>query len=134
MATATRYLGTSDDVTTCDCCGRSDLKSTVALEIEEAVVHFGVTCAAKALKVGVKEIRQGTRGADLAAAELKRAADKVESDAEHARWSAFLNEHAPSVPVDWGGRQDILGQIKALGGFAAARELYVRLNPATKEI
>jgi hypothetical protein len=25
---STKFLGTSDEVTTCDCCGRKDLKST----------------------------------------------------------------------------------------------------------
>ena len=45
-----KFLGTSDEVSTCDCCGRKDLKSTVALSIDDGeAVYFGVTCAARAL-------------------------------------------------------------------------------------
>src|SRR6185369_5700834 len=34
MASA-KFLGTTDEVTTCECCGRSNLKGTVALELED---------------------------------------------------------------------------------------------------
>ncbi len=45
-----RVLGINDDVTTCECCGRQNLKSTVVLEIDEvSVVHFGRDCAARKL-------------------------------------------------------------------------------------
>lgn len=45
-----KILGINDDVTTCECCGRTNLKSTVVIEIDdEAVVHFGRDCAAKKL-------------------------------------------------------------------------------------
>ncbi len=60
MSTPThKILGTSDDVTACDCCGRTDLKFTVALDVLDAeggetgdVVHFGCVCAARALGRG----------------------------------------------------------------------------------
>jgi len=42
-----RIVGTSDDVNACDCCGRSDLKRTVAImNADGEVNHFGTTCAA----------------------------------------------------------------------------------------
>ena len=56
MATTVRYIGTTDDVTACDHCGKVDLRSTVVLELLDAesnstgdVVHYGTTCAARAL-------------------------------------------------------------------------------------
>lgn len=36
-ATPVVFLGTTDDVTTCDCCGRENLKSTVALQLHDDV-------------------------------------------------------------------------------------------------
>ena len=41
-------LGTDDSVTTCDCCGKSNLKLTVIIELDDGdVVHYGTTCAAR---------------------------------------------------------------------------------------
>lgn len=45
-----KLLGITDEITTCDCCGRSNLKCTVALENEAGeIVHYGRDCAGKAL-------------------------------------------------------------------------------------
>ncbi len=41
-----RALGTNDSVTTCDCCGKSNLKSTVIMELDSGeIVHYGRVCA-----------------------------------------------------------------------------------------
>lgn len=41
-----RALGLDDSVTTCDCCGRSDLKFTVTIELEGGeIAHYGQVCA-----------------------------------------------------------------------------------------
>ncbi len=43
-----RALGTDDAVTTCDCCGKTNLKFTVAMELDDGeVVHYGSTCAGR---------------------------------------------------------------------------------------
>lgn len=57
-----KALGTDDSVTTCDCCGKSNLKCTVAIELDDGeIVHYGRTCASrntgKAPKVISAEIR-----------------------------------------------------------------------------
>ena len=45
-----QILGISDEVTTCDCCGKTGLKRTVAMTDDGDNVHFfGCTCAANAL-------------------------------------------------------------------------------------
>ncbi len=50
-------LGISEEVTTCDCCGRSHLKRTVALKTDGGVVHYGCDCAAKAYRhAGVRNL------------------------------------------------------------------------------
>ena len=44
--------GITDSVTTCDCCGKTNLKRTVAIETENGeIVYYGTSCAATYLKV-----------------------------------------------------------------------------------
>jgi len=45
-----KVLGTTGDVTTCDNCGKSHLKKTVALDNGEKTVFFGVDSAARAIR------------------------------------------------------------------------------------
>lgn len=123
MATA-RFLGTTDDVTTCDCCGRTNLKSTVAISIDDAdPVYYGVTCAAHALNCSAKHVRAESRRADdereRAAEERRRAAAAAES----ARWFRFLDLVAPRYAACYanGSRSDVLKQIESLGGYSEAR-------------
>lgn len=43
-----RTLGTDDGVTTCDCCGKSNLKFTVVIELNDGeIVHYGQVCAGR---------------------------------------------------------------------------------------
>lgn len=51
-----KVLGLSDDVTTCDCCGKTNLKKTVVLDNGEATVFYGVDCAATVLR-GTKKAK-----------------------------------------------------------------------------
>lgn len=44
-----KYLGIETDCHTCDCCGKGNLKKTVALGIDGNVQYYGVVCAGKAL-------------------------------------------------------------------------------------
>ena len=119
------YLGTSDEVTTCDCCGKSDLKSTVAISADEQgeTLYFGSTCAARALKVQVAEVKRGTAAADRAKEEARRAAQDALHRAEMARWTAYLVEKSGGI-YDFMGAPDIFKMIQSLGGFKAAREGY----------
>lgn len=49
MASNWRILGVNDDVTTCECCGKSGLKCTVVLTDGDQEVAYGRDCAAKAV-------------------------------------------------------------------------------------
>jgi hypothetical protein len=43
-----KQLGTTDAVNACDCCGKTGLKFTFAVELESGeVVHYGSTCVTK---------------------------------------------------------------------------------------
>lgn len=48
MNEAPRILGISDEVTTCDHCGKENLRRTVALDFGGETSFYGTTCAAKA--------------------------------------------------------------------------------------
>lgn len=118
------FLGTSDEVDACDCCGKSDLKRTVAvLDLDGETRYFGTTCAAKALKATVKEVKAGTLAADKAKAEAKRIEDARLSHIEFQRWEAHLVEKTGGIK-DWSGRYCIGMMIERLGGFKAARAGY----------
>jgi hypothetical protein len=81
-----RFIGITDEITTCDCCGRSNLKSTVMISLdgESDPVHYGSDCAAKTLAGrGIKM----TGRAIIAAAEKEQA-----KTAQIARWFAGLEQ------------------------------------------
>jgi hypothetical protein len=74
-----RYIGTTDEQTQCDKCGRAELRSTVIVaELDQdgnvaEVLHYGSTCAARALsaRYGVKVTKAQVMNA-AASAELDR--------------------------------------------------------------
>jgi len=117
VAKSVRYLGTSDDVTTCDCCGRKDLKSTVALSIDDAdPVYFGVICAAKALRTSGKAVVDASRRADREKAEKEAAVRREEFNRRTCEWFSYVRER--------GAGDDDFRRIESLGGYAAARKSY----------
>lgn len=61
-----KYLATVDDVNACDCCGKTGLKKTVAIDFDGDVRYYGVICAGKALGHKTKN-----------AADVKAAVNKV---------------------------------------------------------
>ena len=70
-----KALGFTDDINTCDLCGRVELKGTVRLVIrdnqgdEDGEIYAGVTCAAKANGCTAKTIRgEAKHNEDLARA------------------------------------------------------------------
>jgi hypothetical protein len=43
-----KALYITDEITTCECCGRSELKATVAMQLSDGdILHYGRTCAAR---------------------------------------------------------------------------------------
>lgn len=77
MATYTT-LAIVDDVNTCDCCGKSNLKSTVAMERDDGeVLHFGSVCATRHSGRDSKAIASEA----VAALELKQATARREFNA-----------------------------------------------------
>lgn len=52
-------IGIDDSVNTCDCCGKSNLKSTVVMQSSEGeIFHYGSTCATRNTGKVAKVIKQ----------------------------------------------------------------------------
>jgi hypothetical protein len=82
MASNWTVLGKNDEVTTCECCGKANLKLTVVLTDGEREVRFGRDCAARAL---APVCRSGkVVGSYLTALKVERMAEKAEYDRERA--------------------------------------------------
>ncbi len=110
MTNAVEYLGTTDEVSTCDCCGKTNLKSTVAVSVDGGETqYYGVVCAARALGRSAKEVKAGAKKADDDKAAREAAAQREADRARDARWQAFLDAR---VPQHKGNR---LEQVLALG-------------------
>lgn len=52
-----RLLGIVDYINTCECCGRTDLKCTVAFDTDDGIVYYGRICATIAYKKNSKQIK-----------------------------------------------------------------------------
>jgi len=78
-----RALGTDDSVTTCDCCGKVNLKFTVTMELDDGeIVHYGSVCAGRNTGKTRPQIN----------AEIKSEAKRVRdaADAEYRASAAFV--------------------------------------------
>jgi len=118
-----RVRGTTDDVTTCDCCGRQNLKATVVMEVLDAdgngtgqMYYLGRDCAAKASGWTQREVMRRAREADDEAERQRRWEADQRERAECDRWFGWLREQT--------GCTEVMDAILALGGFAAARAQY----------
>lgn len=58
-----RVVGISDEITTCEACGKANLKRTVAIEVNEgeAVVYMGTDCASRATGRKASRLEQAAR-------------------------------------------------------------------------
>lgn len=95
--TAYRVLGTTDDFTTCELCGRSDLKGTIVLAVIDAdgtdsgeIVYYGSDCGARAAGWTHREIRERAREADCRAAEAVEAERRAAHAADLAAFAAWV--------------------------------------------
>lgn len=108
-ATEYRVRGTTDDVTTCQICGKAELKGTVVLDILDAdgnteeITYAGVTCAAKVTGRKATAVRNAAAAADY----------------DRQR----VIEHARQVLSWWEPIE---------GDRAAIRELYFKANPDSR--
>lgn len=123
MAQSIKFLGTTDEVDVCDCCGKKNLKSTVAISVDDGdAMYYGVVCAARALGSNPKYIRTEAKRADDEKQRAARAAREAVRDAEYVQWACWLLAATGLRGFD--GRVDVYGAIQSLGGYTAAKALY----------
>ena len=99
-------LGTTDDITTCELCGRSDLRSTVVLDVLDAegmktgdLVYYGSDCAGRAAGWTTREVNQRIRDAQRREREAARAAREERSRRENEAFIAWCaRELGVTVP------------------------------------
>lgn len=117
-------LGNTDEHTECDCCGRADLKATVALFDNEAgkEVFFGCVCASRAIGVPALKVRQEAKLADKIKAAKRNAEWQATNKADENLWQAFLDKKA-GPRIQW--KFERFHQIEKLGGPIAARKMFL---------
>lgn len=97
-----KILGITNDVTTCECCGRTDLKRTVVIGHTDAdgnvtdILHYGTNCAARVTKI-------------------RRTGKAIEGLAELAQRQAEQDHRARTVVVD-DNPLDVLWVVESIGG------------------
>lgn len=86
-----RTLAIVDDVNTCDCCGKSNLKSTVAMERDDGeVLHFGSICATRHSGRAAKTIK--AEAVSITAAKQAAADSEFRATAEYLALNEKLAE------------------------------------------
>lgn len=118
-----RIVGTTDEVTACDCCGKSKLKSTVELFELDAdgdevagPLYFGVTCAARAAAREVRAVRGDVAAADRARETAAREARQRVEGERRAAWRFWLQQHSPIT--SWGDEHEQIGHAARKHGIA----------------
>lgn len=118
-----RARGVNDEVTICQCCSRTDLKRTVALEVLDPdgngtgeILRFGTDCAARAAGWTQADLRRRVREVEEAERAARSAEWHRKQDEELERWQAFV--------LGATGAPTLIEGIQALGGFTEARAAY----------
>lgn len=81
MQTKFKVLGNTDEITTCDCCGKTGLKSTWAVELTETgeIVYYGSVCVTR--NTGIKNPQSAANAYERE--QIKAAQLKFRQSAEH---------------------------------------------------
>lgn len=94
-------LGTTDEVTECERCGRTDLKKTVVLDALDAegnqtgsISHYGTDCGARAAGWTQAEVTAAAKEADDTAKEQRRIARQAEFDQHMDDFVNFIERKA----------------------------------------
>lgn len=90
--------GTTDEVTACDCCGKSPLKMTVIVEIDEEIRYYGSTCATRHTGKKTKEINAEIRALHAKALASARI-EVAESSEKKAFDLRFKEREIAKIPI-----------------------------------
>lgn len=125
-------LGTSDEVTTCDCCGKKNLRSTVALEATDGSgdVHFGRVCAARALGWGdtPDDGRRVQRAAERREEARRETAERAAYDANVAAMRQYVCPSSSPYADDGDRAEWHVKYVRIDGGTKVVRSVYTWLR------
>ena len=80
-----KALYLTDEIDTCDCCGRTDLKATVAMQLSEGgILYYGRTCAARNSGKDQRQIKKEI--ADNRQAQIDAAHDELQETPAMKAW------------------------------------------------
>jgi hypothetical protein len=85
-----KILGYDDSVNTCDCCGKTNLKSTVIVDVDGDILHYGSVCATRHTGKTSKEIKKEIDDALKLA--VYRAKCEYESSMEYCKSQNMIKE------------------------------------------
>lgn len=98
MTASHKILGWTEEVTACDCCGKSGLKGTFGVELIDGgeVLNYGSTCVTR--NTGIKNPQAA---ADAAARDRLQAAviEARQSDAYRAKVARFAQRDAAKIEI-----------------------------------
>ena len=114
----TKILGWTDEVTACDCCGKSDLSGTFGVELDDgAIVHYGSVCVKR--NTGIKNPTSAAKAYENERAEAARA--EYRQSAEFRAYFARQNEgHALRIQPGPAFR-DFMAEVSEADRAAQAR-------------
>ena len=123
-----KILAIVDDVTSCECCGKSDLARTVAIENAEngEIKYFGTTCALKPAKgfgFEKKEMSKAIGSYNHALQKLHFAANRIyrERGGERHQVMVYDKKHGRSFPESHVSDRELYQSIlKGLGPITIA--------------
>lgn len=86
-----RVLGFDEAITTCDCCGKSNLKGTFAIERADGeILHYGSVCVTRHTNKPAKVVRK--EATDAMASRREAARQEVRQHPTFAAYEARMEE------------------------------------------
>ncbi|GGY89037.1 hypothetical protein GCM10010327_19750 [Streptomyces nitrosporeus] len=136
-----KIKGTTDDVTTCELCGRPELKGTVMLVSLDAdgnedgdVSYFGTSCAAKATGWTIREVKAGVKAAKDEARDRLRAERDAMWAAEREFLAGWYLTHYGTTDLHIAADRAGVSAVKLSGeAIHAYREVQRTAEPAPAE-
>ena len=119
QAKVNKILGINDEVTTCECCGRINLKHTVVISFDGGSTvggHFGCVCASKIMKTSAKATKEAAKSAQDEADRIAGIEKDRRDNAEFDAWQNWL--------IKTTGKRGIREAVEMLGGFSIAKKMF----------
>lgn len=93
-----KVLGYTEEITACDCCGKTNLKGTYAIETPEGEIkYYGSTCAFKAYNLTTKQLKEGVKAAEAEA--VKKARAEYQETEAYKAYTQYIIDREPGLAV-----------------------------------